>query len=94
MGERFELFDVEIGAEVVAEGTSEADEVGEGELFFEDFVFDADEDLLLGGATREVATGGAMTGAGETEGLTAIDGVGLAGLEDGASVIIVFDVFV
>ena len=94
MGEGFEFFDIEISAEVVTEGIGEADKVGEGELFFEDFVFDADEDFLLGSATTKVATCGAMTSTGEAKSLFTVDGVFLIGLENGASIIIIFDVFV
>ena len=94
MGDRFELLDVEIGAKIVAEGISETNKIGEGKLFFEDFIFDADEDFLLGGTTGEIATYGAMTGTGETKCLFTVDGVFLASLKDGASIIIVFDVFV
>ena len=94
MSEGFDFFNVEVGAKIIAESISETDEIGEGKLFFEDFVFDADEDFLLGGATREVSAGGTMAGAGKTEGLFAIDGVFFTGFEDGASIIIVFNVFV
>ena len=94
VSEGFELFDVEVGAEIVTQGVCESDEVGEGELFFEDFVFDADEDFLLRSTAAEVATGGAMTSASESNCFDAANGVRLAGFEDDAGVIIVFDVFV
>ncbi len=94
MGEGFEFFDVEIGAKIIAEGISKTDEVGEGELLFEDFVFDADEDFLLGSAAAKVATGGAMTSTGESNCFDAANGVGLTGFKDDTGIIIVFDVFI
>ena len=47
MGEGFEFGDGEIGAKVVAEVGGEAEKIGNRKIFFEDFVFDADEDFLL-----------------------------------------------
>ena len=49
---------------------------------------------MLGGTTGEITAGGTMTSTGETKGLAAIDSVRLTGLENGAGVIIIFDVFV
>lgn len=60
----FELFDVEVSTEVVAESAGEIGEFGDGEIFGKEFIFDADEDFLLRGAARKVARCGAMTGAG------------------------------
>lgn len=59
-----------------------------------EFVFDADEDFLLGGAAREIARFGAMTSASEAECLGAIDGVFYSWLEDGFGVVIIIDAFV
>ena len=47
VGDGFEFLDVEISAKIVAEGASKAEEVGEGETFFEDFILDANKDFLL-----------------------------------------------
>ena len=94
MGESFHFFDGEISAEIVAEGGGKAEKIGEGKGFFEDFIFDTDEDFLLGGATGEVATRGAVTSTSETEGLTAIDSVGDIWVENGAGIIIVVNTFV
>lgn len=94
VGEGFEFFDVEVGAEIVAQGIRKSNEVGERELLFEDFVFDADEDFLLGSAAAKVATCGTMTSTSESDCLDAADSIGLAGFEDDAGIIIVFDVFV
>ena len=94
VGKSFHFVDREIGAEIVAESGSEAEEVGEGKIFGEDFIFDADEDFLLGSAAGEIATSGAVTSTSKTEGLTAVDSIGDAGVEDGASVIIVVNTFI
>lgn len=94
MSKSFHFVDGEIGAKIIAEGGGEAEEVGERKAFFENFVFDADKDFLLGGATTKVTASGAVTGASEAEGLTTIDGVGSASFEYGAGVVIVFDIFV
>ena len=63
-------------------------------MFFESFVFDADENLLLGSATGEIAVGSAVAGAGETDGLFAINSVGGVGFKDCIGVEIVCDIFV
>jgi len=94
VGEGAHFIDGEIGTEIVAEGVSEADEISKGKGFFENFVFDADEDFLLGGTAREVAAGGAMASASKAEGLFAIDSIGSASFEDGFGIIIIFDIFV
>lgn len=94
VSESLKFVDGEASAEVVAEDVKKAEEIGDGKIFFENFVFDTDEDFLLRGATRKVAAGGAMTSASETEGLGAVDFVRGASFKDGFGIIIVFDVFV
>ena len=49
---------------------------------------------MLGGATREVATSGAVTSTGESDGFDAANSIGFAGLKDDASVVVIFNIFV
>ena len=94
VGERFDFLEAEICAKIVAEGGSQAEEIGDREIFFEDFVFDADEDFLLASATGEIATSSAMASAGETESLLSIYSIFFASLKDSAGPVIIHNVFI
>ena len=94
MGEGFDFFDVKVGAKIVAKGVCETNDVGEGKLFFEDFFLDANEDFLLGGATREITASSPMSGAGESNCFDATNSIRLTGFKDNAGIIVVFDIFV
>ena len=94
VGERFHFFQREAGAKIVTESGSDINEVSNGELFFKNFIFDADKDFLLASATAKVTTGGAMTSASKAKSLFAINSIGDARLEDGAGPIIIINSFV
>ena len=59
-----------------------------------EFIFDADEDFLLGGSAREIARFGAMTSTGETESLFAVYGIFGAGFKYGTCPTVITDIFV
>ena len=94
VGEGFEFTDAEVGAKVIAESIGEAEDFRNGEIIFENFIFDADEDFLLESAAREVAVFGAVTSAGEADGLIAVNIIGYACVENSAGVIIISDGFI
>ena len=94
VGDRFHLVDRKISTKVVAESTGEANHIRNRKAFFGDAVFDANEDFLLGSATRKITTSSTMTSASEAEGLFAVDSIRFASFENGASEIIIRNVFV
>lgn len=49
---------------------------------------------MLRGAARKVATSGAVTSTGESDGFDAANSIGFAGFKDDASVVVIFDIFV
>ena len=49
---------------------------------------------MLRGAARKVATSGAVTSTGESDGFDAANSIGFAGFEDDTSVVVIFDIFV
>ena len=88
---RFKFIHGKVCTKVVAESGGEGEKVGKREILFKYFVFDTDENFLLGSATREVAASGAMSSTSETEGLFAVDFVFDARFVDGFGVIIIMN---
>ena len=94
MGESFKFVYGEIGAEVITEGRGEVSELWNGKVFFGDFVFDANENFLLAGATGKVAICSTMSSAGEAESLLAVNSILGASFKDSVSPTVIENVFV